>query len=41
MLKYLSKEETIDEYYAREKPYIDCALKQERIPLKFEDVFYD
>ena len=39
--EHLAKEETIDEYYAREEPYIDHALKQEGIPLKFEDVFHD
>ena len=39
--EHLSREETIDEYYAREKPYIDHALKQEGVPLKFEDVFHD
>lgn len=27
--EHFAREETIDEYYAREKPYIDHALKQE------------
>ena len=31
--------ESLDEYYEREKPYIDHALKQEGVPMKFEDVF--
>ena len=39
--EHLSREETVNEYYAREKPYIDHALKQEGIPLKFDDVFHD
>ncbi len=41
ILEHLSREETIDEYYAREKPYIDHALKQEGKPANFEEVFKD
>ncbi len=41
ILEHLSREETIDEYYAREKPYIDHALKQEGKAESFEKVFGD
>lgn len=39
--EHLEREENIEEYYEREKPYIDHALKQEGISMKFEDVFHD
>ncbi len=39
--EHMSKEETLDEYYKHEKPYIDHALEQKAIPMKFADVFHD
>ena len=37
--EHLAKEETIDEYYAREKPYIDHALKQGGKASTVEEIF--
>ncbi|MBQ9335578.1 MAG: ribbon-helix-helix protein, CopG family [Alphaproteobacteria bacterium] len=39
--EHLAKEESFDEYFKREKPYIDHALGQKAVSLKFEDVFHD
>lgn len=39
--EHLEREESLKEYYEREKPYIDHALKQEGISMKFDDVFHD
>ena len=39
--EHLSRGESLDEYYKREKPYIDHAMNQEGKSLKFEDVFHD
>ncbi len=39
--EHLEREESLEEYYKREKPYIDHALKQEGISMKFDDVFHD
>lgn len=39
--EHLARGESLDEYYAREKPYIDHAMEQKGIPMKFEEVFHD
>lgn len=39
--EHLARGESIDEYYAREKSYIDHAMKQEEVHMKFEEVFHD
>lgn len=39
--EHLARGESLDEYCAREKPYIDHAMEQEGMPMKFEEVFHD
>ena len=39
--EHLARGENLEEYYKREKPYIDHALQQDGIDLKFEEVFHD
>ncbi len=39
--EHLDKEETLDEYFEREKPYIDHARRQKAISMNFEEVFHD
>lgn len=39
--EHLDKEETLDEYFEREKPYIDHARRQKAISMNFEEIFHD
>lgn len=39
--EHLARGESLDEYYVREKPYIDHAMEQEGIAMNFEEVFHD
>lgn len=39
--EHLQREKSIDEYYRKERPYIEHSMAQKGKQMKFEDVFHD